>query len=116
MIFSEKLKLAMKTKGFTQSALAQVSGVKQSAISAYCARTSTPSVDALFRLAKALDLTMEALYAEDEINQEKSVSKSIKTEDLEKKIRDLKKVCEVLGKQVLSLGQTVDEFSQIISK
>lgn len=103
----------MQEHGFTQLALAKASGVKQSAISAYCAGTSTPSVDALFRLAKALDLSMDELYAEDEAKKKNSQNK---TDDLEKKIRELKKVCEVLGKQVSSLGQTVDEFSQIISQ
>lgn len=105
----------MTDKGFNQSELAKATGVKQSAISAYIAGTSTPSADALYRMAKALGLSMDELYADDATKKEPSHYKN-KTDELEKKIRHLKKVCETLGKQVSSLGHTVDEFSQIISQ
>lgn len=52
----------MKFKGFTQSALSEVSKIRQVSISEYKNGKTIPSADSLARLADALGVTMDYLW------------------------------------------------------
>lgn len=53
-------------KGISQAKLSEMVGVQQSSISQYETGLTTPSVQVLVKIAKALDVTVDALL-EDEV-------------------------------------------------
>ena len=61
MTFGEKLQELLDWRGKTQSKVAELAEVSQSAISDYVNGRSTPSIDAARRIAKALDVSLWTL-------------------------------------------------------
>ncbi len=61
MTFGEKLQELLDWRGKSQSKLAELAEVSQSAISDYVNGRSTPSIDAARRIAKALDVSLWTL-------------------------------------------------------
>ena len=60
--FSERLKTAMREKGWTQEKLAERTGVGQPAISNMLNRQSRPQRRTVLRIAEALDVPPESLW------------------------------------------------------
>ena len=60
-IFSERLTILMKSKGFTQKEFATKANITESAMSYYVKGLRTPSGEVLARIAKALDTTTDYL-------------------------------------------------------
>lgn len=60
-IFSERLNLLMKAKGFSQKDFAAKANITESAISYYAKGVRTPSGEVLARIAKSLDTTTDYL-------------------------------------------------------
>lgn len=63
MNFSHRLMEAMVRKGINQKELSEIASVPQGAISNYCNDKGMPSSEVLYRLSKALDVSMEWLIA-----------------------------------------------------
>ncbi|WP_418779608.1 helix-turn-helix domain-containing protein [Intestinimonas sp.] len=61
MTFGEKLQELLDWRGKSQSKVAELAEVSQSAISDYVNGRSTPSIDAARRIAKALDVSLWTL-------------------------------------------------------
>lgn len=61
LIFSERLREAMKRKSLTQKQLESISNVTQSSISAYLRGDMEPKISVFYQLAVALDVSMEWL-------------------------------------------------------
>lgn len=62
MTFGEKLQELLDWRGKSQSKVAELAEVSQSAISDYVNGRSTPSIDAARRIAKALDVSLWTLH------------------------------------------------------
>ena len=60
-MFGQKLKRLREEKGFSQQSLAEQAGVNKMLISKYETGRSTPSMENLGRIAKALDVTVDYL-------------------------------------------------------
>lgn len=84
----------MAASGYNQIALARATGLKQSAISSYCNSNGLPSAEALYSIAKKLNVTMEWLLAgEGEGNQKSDTAAwKARAEAAEKKLEILKSV------------------------
>ncbi len=65
-IFSSRLRSEMKTKGLTQSALAEVVKIRQTSISDYINGKAVPSAEVFYRISLALGVPMEALAGADD--------------------------------------------------
>lgn len=63
MNFSHRLMEAMVRQGFNQKELSEIANVPQGAISNYCNDKGMPSSEVLYRLSKALSVSMEWLIA-----------------------------------------------------
>ena len=63
MNFSHRLMEAMVRQGVNQKELSEIANVPQGAISNYCNDKGMPSSEVLFRLSKALSVSMEWLIA-----------------------------------------------------
>lgn len=63
MNFSSRLMEAMSRKGMNQKELASMADVPQGAISTYCNGKGKPSSEVLYRLSKALSVSMEWLLS-----------------------------------------------------
>lgn len=76
-------------KRMSQSELAILSGVSQSAISSYEVGEREPTASALYEISKVLGCTMEALYSPDEY-EEKNIEHE--SQDMNCKIRELEEL------------------------
>lgn len=65
----------MKSAGLNQIALSRATGLRQSAISSYCNSGGLPSAEALYRIAKNLNVSMEWLLMGDE--EKNQISESL---------------------------------------
>ena len=63
MNFSHRLMDAMVRQGINQKELSEIASVPQGAISNYCNDKGMPSSDVLYRLSKALSVSMEWLIS-----------------------------------------------------
>lgn len=63
MNFSHRLMEAMVRKGLNQKELSKIADIPQGAISNYCNDKGMPSSEVLYRLSKALSVSMEWLIA-----------------------------------------------------
>ena len=78
MNFSHRLMEAMVRKGLNQKELANICSIPQGAISNYCNDKTAPSSEALYKLSKALDVSMEWLISGDS-NSPKDIQSSSDT-------------------------------------
>lgn len=62
MTFGERLLLAIRRRGITQSQLATMSGINDYSISQYVHDKQGPNADNLVRLAEALEVPPDWLY------------------------------------------------------
>lgn len=68
MNFSYRLADAMSRKGLNQKELAMMADIPQGAISNYCNGKGMPSSEVLFRLSRALSVSMEWLVSGEAAN------------------------------------------------
>lgn len=61
IVFAENLKLLMKEHGYNQVRLAKLTGISQSAISAWLLGKKEPSILSLWILADVFDTTVDEL-------------------------------------------------------
>ena len=61
--FHIRLKESMQCAGVSQKRLAELTGVKQSALSTYCAGKGLPSAETLYLLSRELGVSMSWLIA-----------------------------------------------------
>jgi transcriptional regulator with XRE-family HTH domain len=61
IIFAENLKLLMKEHGYNQVRLAKLTGISQSAVSAWLLGKKEPSILSLWLLADLFDTTIDEL-------------------------------------------------------
>lgn len=69
MNFSLRLTQALASKSLTQKELSILTKIPQSAISNYCAGKSLPNVEGLYKLSKALDMSMEWFMEDKDIKE-----------------------------------------------
>lgn len=77
-VFSERLTVLMKSKGFSQKDFAKRANITESAMSYYAKGTRTPSGDVLARIAKALDTTADYLLGSTDNAEIPEVQKELK--------------------------------------
>lgn len=77
-VFSKKLKKAIKEAGYTQKQFADVSGVPVATLGSYLNDDKMPKAEALYRIAAALNTSIENLLD----NEKKAVSKTITPKDI----------------------------------
>jgi|GEM_PF-5502707 len=90
----------MKAAGYSQLALANATGIKQSAISTYCKGKGLPNVESLYLLAKQLNVSMEFLLTGENVqNSDKSsqITDSAQARELEEKLQAMKKVVPLIS-------------------
>ena len=99
-IFPAQLCAAMKAAGYSQLALANATGIKQSAISTYCKGKGLPNVESLYLLAKQLNVSMEYLLT----GEQKQISDNSppitggeQARELEEKLQAMKKVVPLIS-------------------
>ena len=109
MNFSSQLKLALKQTGMTQVALSKASGVRQSAISAYCQGNGLPSAEALYALAKALNVSMEWLLVGEEGENQNSELWHARATEAETKLAALGEVLPLISKANSILSEIVSK-------
>ena len=73
--FRNRMRVAMQRKGMNQSDLSEVSGVSVGAINYYLNGKVSPSLDALFKLAKGLDCQISDFIYIDEEKRKRSWNK-----------------------------------------
>lgn len=99
-IFPVQLCAAMKAAGYSQLALANATGIKQSAISTYCKGKGLPNVESLYLLAKQLNVTMEYLLTGERNQNSDNLSQitgSEQARELEEKLQAMKKVVPLIS-------------------
>ncbi|MBQ4636758.1 MAG: helix-turn-helix domain-containing protein [Akkermansia sp.] len=98
--FPAQLSAAMKAAGYSQLALANATGIKQSAISTYCKGKGLPNVESLYLLAQELKVSMEFLLT-GENNQNSDITPPMSGADqareLEEKLQAMKKVVPLIS-------------------
>ena len=65
-IFSKNLKALRKRKGFTQKQFASLLDYSEKAVSKWETGVNVPSIDVIFKIANALNVTMDELFYDDE--------------------------------------------------
>ena len=98
--FPTQLSAAMKAAGYSQLALANATGIKQSAISTYCKGKGLPNVESLYLLAQQLNVSMEYLLTgEDNQNSDNLQREDMKEQarELEEKLQAMKKVVPLIS-------------------
>jgi len=65
MIIAERIRIARKSKGFTQSQLAEKIGVQTAAVSKYEKGLVSPTFEQLQKIAVALDITISVLIGQE---------------------------------------------------
>lgn len=68
MTIAERIRLYRQQKGFSQSELAELSGVNNKSLSRYELGTSIPPADALKNIADALGVSADVLLSDDKIS------------------------------------------------
>lgn len=86
ILFQERLKIAMKNKGFKQTNLVRLTCINKSCISKYCSGAYKPKKEHLKLLADALDVTEDWLLGYDET----TINISLEETELIRKYRMLK--------------------------
>lgn len=69
-MYHERIKEARKHKGLTQKQLAEAAGIAVGSMSAYEKGTQVPPVDAAYRIAAALGVSLDWLFNEDMSREE----------------------------------------------
>ena len=69
-MYHERIKEARKQKGLTQKQLAEAAGIAVGSMSAYEKGTQVPPVDAAYRIAAALGVSLDWLFNEDMSQEE----------------------------------------------
>jgi len=87
--FDENLSLLRRKKGFTQTNLAELSGVSQRAIAHYEKHAKRPTIDKVKKLARALGVSDEELLGTTKIKAGKNEDVSFK---ILKKMRIIEKL------------------------
>jgi transcriptional regulator with XRE-family HTH domain len=62
--FSDNLKTIRKKRGMSQAQLADKLGISQRSVSHYEENTRYPTIDKVYDIARALDVTIEELISE----------------------------------------------------
>lgn len=101
----------MNEAGVSQKGLAERTGLKQSAISAYCNGKGLPSVEALLALAVFFDRSMEWLIGSE--NQKSDIAWRRRAENAEARAKAAEEKLEALKKATLTLGETVEQITKI---
>jgi len=113
-LFGENLRNARRVKGYTQSQLAEISGVSRRAIVHYEKHVKRPAVDKVKKLARALDVS------DDELLGIKSIKTKKREEDVSYKIMKKVRVIEKLPARdqnmVFSLINSLAEKNKLKGK
>lgn len=98
--FPTQLSAAMKAAGYSQLALANATGIKQSAISTYCKGKGLPNVESLYLLAQQLNVSMEYLLTGERNQNSDNMARDAGNEqarELEEKLQAMKKVVPLIS-------------------
>lgn len=122
--FGSRLKQVRKSKGITQTQLAEGLGVAQSTIANYETNLRFPGETALREIANHLSISIDYLMgrkpAHDDADQEKGVTAENLTEVRSRFISDLimgreEDAVHEISRQVLGIGSLVDLFDEVFT-
>lgn len=77
-MWQKNIQILLREKDMTQEELAIDANLSQSSISAYISGTKTPSIQALLRIAKALDTTLAELFSDEPVELRKVETNRLK--------------------------------------
>lgn len=109
-----KIKYYRKKKKLTQSALGELIGKKNNTISNYETGTISPEQDALFAIAKALDISVDDLFPEMNVQDENhNFERALKMADgLE--LKEMNFLKELIEKTLSMHGEDREKFLESI--